>query len=109
MSLDVWLEREVTRVESVFEWNITHNLNRMAEEAGIYQHLWCPDELGITKAGELVGPLREGLAKLCSDPDHYKTFNPENGWGNYEGLVSFVCVYLRACEENPDAGVRISR
>lgn len=31
------------RVE-LFEANITHNLNKMAKEVGIYEYLWRPDE-----------------------------------------------------------------
>lgn len=72
--------------DEVFEYNITHNLNTMAGEAGIYKHLWQPDEIGITKAGELIEPLREGLALLKSDPERFKAFNPKNGWVIMMGL-----------------------
>lgn len=57
MSLDVYLYVEVdtggeelTRLD-LFEWNITHNLGKMANEAGIYQHMWGPEELDIYEAG----------------------------------------------------------
>jgi hypothetical protein len=93
----------------LFDANITHNLTRMADAAGIYQHLWRPEEIGITKAHQLAQPLRDGLARLRSDPDRFKTFNPENGWGSYDGLVRFVVKYLAACEEYPDADVSASR
>lgn len=48
MSLDVYLT--ATRPTEVCALNITHNLGRMAKEAGIYQHLWRPEEIGVTKA-----------------------------------------------------------
>lgn len=92
-----------------FSANITHNLNTMAAAAGIYHHLWRPDEIGITKAGELIEPLTEGLALLKSDPERFRVFNPENGWGSYDGLVDFVSEYLDACLRNPDALVSVSR
>lgn len=107
MSLDVWLT--ATRPTEVFSRNITHNLNQMAEAAGIYQHLWRPEELGITHARELIAPLIHGLDKLKSDPQHYKKFNAVNGWGVYEDFVSFVEAYLAACKDNPDAEIGISR
>ena len=44
MSLDVYLTDAEGR--EVFSANITHNLGAMAKEAGIYMHLWRPDELG---------------------------------------------------------------
>ncbi len=94
---------------TVFSANITHNLNTMAEAAGIYQHLWRPDELGITLARELIAPLREGLAQLIADPTTYEKHNPPNGWGSYDGLCRFVRNYLAACEEYPDAKVSVSR
>lgn len=107
MSLDVYL-REV-RLTTIYDANITHNLNKMAEEAGIYIHLWRPEEIGITKAQQLISPLRAGLALLLSDPERFKKFDPENKWGDYSGLVDFVRSYLAACEENPDAEVSVSR
>lgn len=95
--------------ETVYDANITHNLNTMAGEAGIYAHLWRPDEIGITKAAQLIEPLRRGLVLLNTDPERFKLFNPNNGWGNYDGLCNFVARYLAACEAYPDAEVSVSR
>lgn len=107
MSLDVHLT--VVRPTEVFWRNITHNLGRMAMEAGIYQHLWRPDEIGVTKAAQLIEPLRAGLAALRAEPERFSALNPVNGWGSYDGLCKFVSDYLAACEENPDADVEVSR
>lgn len=107
MSLDVYLH--AMREVDVFDANITHNLGTMAQQAGIYKHLWRPEELGITKAAGLIDPLREGLALLRSYPERFKAFDPPNGWGSYGGLVEFVAKYLQACEANPDASIRVSR
>jgi hypothetical protein len=125
MSLDVYLQGQPKKVEchcsccdnkhereereEYYSRNITHNLNTMAGEAGIYEVMWRPDEIGITKAAQLIEPLKDGLAKLESDPERFKKLNPSNGWGSYDGLVSFVRDYLRACEETPDAEVYVSR
>lgn len=107
MSLDVYL----TAVKSctVFDANITHNLNRMAEAAAIYKHLWRPEEIGITKAAQLIEPLKAGLALMKSDPERFRAFNASNGWGTYEQFIPWIEKYLAACEENPDASVSISR
>lgn len=93
----------------VFSANVTHNLNTMAEAAGIYDHLWRPDEIGITKASELIEPLRAGLALLKSDPPRFEQLNPKNGWGSYERFVPWIERYLAACENYPDAAVEASR
>lgn len=107
MSLDVYLT--AVRETEVYEANITHNLGKMADAAGLYKPLWRPEEMGITKAGELIGPLTLGLAALKADPDYFKQFKPANGWGTYTGLCMFVESYLAACEANPDATIRVSR
>lgn len=125
MSLDVYLESDLHQVEchcarcgnkhtteevtTYFEYNITHNLNTMAEKAGIYKYLWRPEELGITKAKELIDHLEIGLAKLKENPEYFKVFNPKNEWGNYSNLVDFVQDYLQACKQFPEANVRVSR
>ncbi len=93
----------------VYDSNITHNLGKMAEEAEIYQHLWRPEEINITRAEQLIQPLTKGLFKLKADPDHYQTFNSENGWGMYENLVPFVEKYLDACIKYPTAIVEANR
>lgn len=93
----------------VYSANITHNLALMADKAGIYKQLWRPDENGITHARQLITPLRAGLERLRSNSSYYREFNPTNGWGTYDGLVSFVENYLKACEEYPDAEVTVSR
>lgn len=93
----------------VYTANITHNLNKMAEDAGIYKHLWRPEEINIKVASELVEPLTDGLILLASDPNRFKQFNPDNGWGDYEGLLRFVADYLGACRKYPQATVEISR
>jgi hypothetical protein len=105
----VKFEQEEVETNEVYWANITHNLYKMAEAAGIYEHLWRPDEIKITKAKELIEPLRQGLHNLKSEPERYKKFNPENGWGSYDGLVKFVENYLNACYEYPDADVEVSR
>ena len=95
--------------KEAYSANITHNLNKMAGEAGIYKHLWRPDEIDISTAKELIKPLQEGLKVLKDDPDRFKVFNPSNGWGSYDVLVGFVKNYLAACEQYPDAAISVSR
>lgn len=101
--------RQEASGECLYEANITHNLTRMAEAAGIYKHLWRPEEIGITKAEQLIAPLTEGLAKLQANPVHYAQFNASNGWGLYEQFVPWVSRYLEACQEFPNADVCVSR
>lgn len=95
--------------DQAYSANITHNLGRMAEEAGIYKHLWRPDELGITKARELIEPLCIGLELMRREPERFRAMNPENGWGSYAGFVPWIQGYLDACCRFPEAEVSVSR
>jgi hypothetical protein len=119
MSLDVDLM--VTQPVSIYSGNITHNLGKMAREvkyglewAGVadlslYDVLWRPEEHGFKLAKEISDLLDIGWNILISDPEKYKRYNPENGWGSYEGLCDFVYRYRNACWDNPEAELRISR
>ena len=115
MSLDVDLM--VTKPTSVYSANITHNLGKMAsevkvgigEQLSLYDILWRPEEHNLKYARQIADLLDEGWTTLLSDPEHFKKFNPENGWGNYEGLCNFVYEYRNACWNNPDAELSVSR
>ena len=113
MSLDVDLM--VTQPTSVYSSNITHNLGKMAShvkfEDGLtlYEVLWRPEERGLYFAKEISDYLDRGWNILLSEPEFFKTFNPENGWGNYDGLCEFVYKYRNACWDNPEAELSVSR
>jgi hypothetical protein len=113
MSLDVDLM--ATKPCSVYSANITHNLGKMADAVvlsngkTLYQVLWRPDEHGWKTAEDIVEMLDEGWNILLADPEKFKKFNPENGWGDYDGLVHFVYQYRNACWDTPDAELSVSR
>lgn len=50
----------------IYAASITHNINKIVIVAGIYEVLWCPDEVSVTKAYQLIEPLMGGIAKLIS-------------------------------------------
>src|SRR3990167_294857 len=141
MSLDVYLIGQKQRVqcecsqcghkhtreetETFYDANITHNLGKMADEAGIYEALWRPHRLkegynipeddheaeykfedaNPSIARDIIGKLGIGLDLLKKDPEHFRKFDASNGWGKYEHFVPFVEKYLNACIEYPDAQI----
>lgn len=140
MSLDVCLTRKkwisydagktlTEKEETVYDANITHNLNTMADKAGIYEALWRPhrlkenynipendhnaeytfEEANTTFAKDIIPIIEKGLSDLKARPEYFESFNSENGWGSYKHFVPFVEKYLEACKDYPDAIVKVSR
>lgn len=113
--------------EHVFDINITHNLGKMATAAGIYEAMWRPHLLYTDKiivdnneeneleesvtviAGDLIPHLQKGIDSLELKPNEYKKLNPENGWGDYYGLLKTAKELLTACTNYPNAKVEVSR
>jgi len=114
MSLDVYISLPPCShcgrgEEQVFEANITHNLGKMAMEAGIYYALWRPEERCYDRAGDILEVVRAGLADLKARPAHFVQFDSPNGWGTYNNFVPWVERYLEMCEKNPKATISVSR
>ena len=119
MSLDVYLSRKkyvsyekraepVEEMEELYWANITHNLGKMAKEAGIYKALWRPGEINAVKAKDIIEIVEVGLTDLKSRPEYFKKFNSPNSWGMYEHFVPFVERYLNALKEYPESLIKVS-
>lgn len=96
-------------MEKVWSRNITHNLGRMARQVevadglSLYDVMWHPeDHFERVTTKEVFPLLMKGACELRRHPDKYSEFNPENGWGNYNGLLDFALEYAGACLENPN-------
>lgn len=140
MSLDVSLYRNYlvsydegktleSRREEVYGANITHNLGKMAEEAGIYEALWRPYQLkpgynipeddhkteweyednNPVRAHEIIEIIEKGLDDMKARPKHYEKFNSPNGWGMYHNFVPWIEQYLEALKKFPEAQVVCDR
>lgn len=48
-----------------------------------------------------ITSLVDCLGELTKDPEFFKQFNPENGWGTYEQLVEFVRSFIHALIDMP--------
>jgi hypothetical protein len=95
--------------ETVFETNITHNLTTMANECGVYELLWKPEENGYELAGSIVMELKDGIRKLKSNPKYYRCYDSPNGWGTYENFLPFCERILEACMEWSQATIKVDR
>jgi hypothetical protein len=114
--------------EELYGANITHNLCKMAEQAGIYKALWRPYQLhkdyvhcedykiemsfedSVTIiASDIIDIIEQGLDLLKNRPDYFSKFDAENGWGTYVHFVPFVENYLNALKQYPNSIVIVDR
>ena len=120
MSLDVTLTRKYRvsyddsktweeKTQCVFNANITHNLGEMADKAGIYKACWRPEEIGATKAKDILPMLKKGYKDMKARPEYYKQFDSPNGWGLYKNFLPWVKEYMEACSAFPNATISVSR
>ena len=93
---------------------ITHNLNSVVDELGklvgkpYYEVIWRPDELFELKNGEVpaalvLKTLPDLIKNLLKFEDRLVDYLPSNGWGTFEGLINFLCNYLKECYKHKDA------
>ena len=107
---------DAKEIEIESHLQITHNLNSVVSELGLlvgkpyYEVIWIPDELFVLKNGEVpVGLVLKVLPDLIKNllkfEDRLTEYLPSNGYGTFEGLVSFLCDYLKECYRNKDSFV----
>ena len=140
MSLDVYLGRKMylsydkgvtyeEKNDELFWANITHNLGKMADKAGIYEALWrpyylhpdCPKEFSSHDeeyafevahpmlAKDIIQIVEKGYEDMKARPEYFKQFDSPNGWGLYIHFLPWVEKYLEACKTYPDAEISVSR
>lgn len=98
------ITEEEIETNEFWHGNITHNLTEMADRCWsdtctLDDLLWrdeMPDDII-----EYVINLFDCLVKLEDNPNKYKRYNPENGWGTYEQLVEFVRSFIHALIDMP--------
>lgn len=121
MSLSIYfLDNNGEDVEQQSHLNITHNLNTIVDECGklvgkeYYELIWIPDELlgvdnGQVKVADIIHRLPTLLEDLINNEVELRQYLPSNGWGTFEGLIGFVCDYLKECYKHKEAYIYCCR
>lgn len=81
----------------------TYNLDPMFRKALGFGLRDLQDRL----ADDIIPDLRRAIAAMQDRPTEFKQLNPENGWGTYEGALSFFQAFLQDCLSHPKATVNI--
>lgn len=93
----------------LFDANITHNLNKMAEAAGFYYEVWRPDDIDIEEAGDIIHALTTGIEDMEARPYYYRKYDSPNGWGTYDNFLPWLKELLEVCNKYPNAKIEVSR
>ena len=110
------------------EWhaNITNNMAEMAMhipvsyqvdgetyENDLYYLVWRPEEVGIgnvcNNTVTVAGALQTGITYMISHREELLQYNPNNDWGDYDSFLEWLLSYWRACLENPECKIKVSR
>jgi hypothetical protein len=96
---------------SVFNINITHNLNAIANKAGVYDCLWRPEEFNIRKASDIQEKVHSAIVELEENGDAYAyiELTPKNKWGTIDGFIKQLKLIYKACVEYPNAKLSAHR
>lgn len=84
--------------------NYTSNMAAAWDDAG------CPlrDADGQPVA-EWLPKIRAAIADIEARPDHYKTYEPSNGWGHVDTMLNFLKRVEADWAQHPFATVYVSR
>lgn len=69
----------------------------------------CLADLAGRKGAD-IGPLLASAVEWGIEHlDDLRELNPDNGWGNAEGALTYLWDIQRSCEQEPDSTLEISR
>ena len=96
MSYDFTI-RPPEAVHDQFEGNQTYNLTPMLARAGFH-----PVILNGMTAVMMRRVVSNAYSVMRDNPSYFRQWNPENGWGSYEGAKKFLReldTYLEGCPD----------
>ena len=108
MSWDIELHRSACchcghEVHEEVVSGLTYNLSDMLT-AALWGSIRCMHGRRAEQVRQCVEP---GLQDMVADPTWYRQFNPENGWGDYNGCVRVLTRLVELCRKYPDATVEV--
>lgn len=114
-------ERDKMHFSEEDHWtaNITHNLGEMADhvpvkfgdmDTTLYKACWRPEEIGANTVADVLPMILQGIHYMIDHRKELEQYNPENGWGSYNGFMKFLLNYKQALEDaDPECEVEANR
>lgn len=107
MSYDI----AIVKKHTIHNYNYTYNIYDMFKEAASKSELDSITSIKVLDGypcAEVAGILKDIITEMRSDPEHYKTFNPENGWGSYQSFISVLQSIYEDCLDHPDCEFEVT-
>lgn len=90
-----------------YDGNITHNVQRMMNEAFLNKGYWVDQLTGKTGA-EVLPLLTAALHRMAENPRYFEMYDSPNGWGTWRDCLPFLAKLREGCYLNPDAIIETS-
>lgn len=81
----------------------TYNLTPMWRLAGVFD---VSRDLDGMTGRQISAVASAGLRRAVQYPQAFKTLNPDNGWGDYDGFVAMLTRLAVLAAEHPNAKAR---
>ena len=108
MSYDVTFRIPGTVADPVEPWrNYTSNVSRMWSDAIGIDYSLADLIRDNPRPSDLLPYLERGVEAMKADPEKYRAWNPENGWGDYEGALAYLEWMAQGCRDYPGAVVDV--
>ena len=96
--MSYWISIEPQHPTPDLEINLTYNVSGMLRRAGLH-----PNVVNGMKVNEAYPIVSNVVAVMEDNPDYFRKYNPENGWGSYEHtLEALVKIGTALYEANDD-------
>lgn len=92
---------------TIFDANITHNVQNMWKKAGVLEILYDTDGQFVT--AEMADKLNKGAADMRANFVEYEKLDAPNGWGRAIHVLPWLERVAQVFEENIGAMIRVSR
>ena len=93
-------------IDLPYDANYTYNVAKMFYDA--FDLVDGIRELNGKTGTECKPLIEKAIKKFVDNKELYEKWNPENGWGDYDGALDLLRMLLQWCNEAPNAVMSVT-